>query len=148
MGDLVPGRMPASAAACQAMIERALLTHGGRAFAYCSGTEAAQVMLFFPNLIASFRLPLPDRNDPQFHFSPARHVRRSAEHAYADWEKACLVVWQSVTRLILAKFDAIDEGITTIGHEFSLYPATNLAALVAPAVTGQDASGVSEEGGA
>lgn len=129
--------VPRTASGCQALIERALLTHGGTAFAYCSGSGQAQVMLFFPTMVAAFHLPLPDRGDRRFHFTPERHVRRSAEKAFEDWEKACLAVWQSLTRLISAKFEAVDAGITTIGHEFSLYPADNLAALVAPAFAQQ-----------
>jgi hypothetical protein len=120
-----------TAAACQAAIERALITHGGLSFAYSSGPQGAQVMLFFPGLAATFVLPLPDSGAERFHYTAQRHHKRSAEAALTEWQRECLSVWQVTARLILAKFEAVEAGLTTLVHEFSMYPNPTIAALMA-----------------
>lgn len=108
-------------AACQAAIERVLFVHGGESFAYVNTRARTQIILGFPGFTAAYDIALPALAEQRFQLTPAGRKRRSQEAAFAEWQKECLHIWQAITGLILAKFAAIDEKLTTIMHEFSLH---------------------------
>ncbi len=65
-----------------------------------------------------FVLPLPDKQDKKFWFTPERRNRRTDEQAYTAWEQACRAKWRALYLIIKAKLEAVDSGISTIEREF------------------------------
>lgn len=65
-----------------------------------------------------FVLPLPDKQDQKFWFTPERRTKRSEKQAYEAWEQACRSRWRSLYLIIKAKLEAVDSGISTIEREF------------------------------
>lgn len=65
-----------------------------------------------------FTLPLPDKNDSKFWYTPERRSKRSEQQAYAAWEQACRSKWRSLFLVIKAKLEAVESGISTIEKEF------------------------------
>lgn len=65
-----------------------------------------------------FVLPLPDKSEKQFWFTPERKNRRSEEQAYAAWEQACRSRWRALYLIIKAKLEAVESGISTVEREF------------------------------
>ena len=63
-------------------------------------------------------LPLPDKQDKQFWYTPERRNRRTEDQAYAAWEQACRSRWRSLYLIIKAKLEAVESGISTIDREF------------------------------
>ena len=64
-----------------------------------------------------FTLPLPDKNDSKFWYTPERRSKRSEQQAYAAWEQACRSKWRSLF-LVIKKLEAVESGISTIEKEF------------------------------
>lgn len=81
--------------------------------------EATRAILVFE--MASrrivFHLPLPNRDDKQFHLT-ARHQRRSADAALAAWEQACRSRWRALFLCIKAKLESIESGIESFEDAF------------------------------
>jgi len=65
-----------------------------------------------------FTLPLPDKQDTKFWYTPERRSKRSEEQAYAAWEQACRAKWRALYLIIKAKLEAVESGISTIEKEF------------------------------
>lgn len=65
-----------------------------------------------------FTLPLPDKQDNAFWYTPERRNRRSEEQAYAAWEQACRSKWRALYLIIKAKLEAVESGISTAEREF------------------------------
>lgn len=65
-----------------------------------------------------FVLPLPDRQEQKFWFTPERRTKRSEKQAYEAWEQACRSRWRALYLIIKAKLEAVDSGISTIEREF------------------------------
>ena len=65
-----------------------------------------------------FILPLPDKQDRTFWYTPERHTKRTEQQAYAAWEQACRSKWRSLYLIIKAKLEAVESGISTIEREF------------------------------
>lgn len=65
-----------------------------------------------------FVLPLPDKQDKQFWYTPERKNKRSNEQAYAAWEQACRSKWRALYLIVKAKLEAVDAGISTVEREF------------------------------
>lgn len=65
-----------------------------------------------------FVLPLPDKDDDSFWFTPERKNKRTEQQAYAAWEQACRSKWRALYLIIKAKLEAVESGISTIEHEF------------------------------
>lgn len=65
-----------------------------------------------------FVLPLPDKQDQKFWFTPERRTKRSEKQAYEAWEQACRSRWRSLYLIIKAKLEAVNSGISTIEREF------------------------------
>lgn len=65
-----------------------------------------------------FILPLPDKQDEKFWYTPERRNKRSEQQAYAAWEQSCRSKWRSLYLIIKAKLEAVESGISTIEREF------------------------------
>lgn len=65
-----------------------------------------------------FVLPLPDKQDKSFWYTPERRNKRSEEQAYAAWEQACRSRWRELYLIIKAKLEAVESGISTVEREF------------------------------
>lgn len=65
-----------------------------------------------------FTLPLPDKQDKDFWYTPERHNKRTEQQAYAAWEQACRSRWRALYLIIKAKLEAVESGISTIEREF------------------------------
>lgn len=63
-------------------------------------------------------LPLPDKQEQKFWFTPERRTKRSEKQAYEAWEQACRSRWRSLYLIIKAKLEAVNSGISTIEREF------------------------------
>lgn len=65
-----------------------------------------------------FVLPLPDKQDKSFWYTPERRNKRSEEQAYVAWEQACRSRWRALYLIIKAKLEAVESGISTVEREF------------------------------
>lgn len=65
-----------------------------------------------------FVLPLPNKNDKQFWYTPERRNKRTEQQAYAAWEQSCRSRWRALYLIIKAKLEAVESGISTVEREF------------------------------
>ena len=65
-----------------------------------------------------FILPLPDKKDHTFLYTPGRRNKRTEQQAYAAWEQACRSRWRALYLIIKAKLEAVESGISTVEREF------------------------------
>lgn len=65
-----------------------------------------------------FILPLPDKADEKFWYTPERRNKRTEKQAYEAWEQACRSKWRALYLIIKAKLEAVESGISTIEREF------------------------------
>lgn len=65
-----------------------------------------------------FILPLPDKQEQQFWYTPERRSKRTEQQAYTAWEQACKSKWRALYLIIKAKLEAVESGISTIEREF------------------------------
>lgn len=65
-----------------------------------------------------FILPLPDKNDREFKYTPGRGQRRTDESAQSAWEQACRSRWRALYLIVKAKLEAIEAWISTVEREF------------------------------
>lgn len=102
----------------KAEIERMLLRYGADRF--MAGTDTFQAFVAFQcrGKMIKFVLPLPDRKDKKFFFTPARGKRRTDQEAYEGWEQACRSRYRALCLAIKAKLEAVQSGITSFEAEF------------------------------
>lgn len=101
----------------RAEIERTLRRYGATAFAYAWEAETAHVAFKMAGRQIRFRLPLPDRNSPEFILTPTGRAR--AESAADDaYEQAIRQRWRALALVIKAKLEAVESGISTVEDEF------------------------------
>ena len=82
-------------------------------------TENMSVIGFtLDNRQIRFILPLPEKTEEQFWFTPEKRHKRTEEQAYAAWEQACRSKWRSLYLIIKAKLEAVESGISTVEREF------------------------------
>lgn len=65
-----------------------------------------------------FLLPLPNKGDREYWYTPGRGQRRTEEGAYTAWEQACRSRWRALYLIVKAKLEAVDAGISTVEREF------------------------------
>lgn len=65
-----------------------------------------------------FILPLPDKQDKTFWYTPERRTKRTEKQAYEAWEQACRSKWRALYLIIKAKLEAVSSGISTVEREF------------------------------
>ena len=102
----------------RAEIERILTRYGATSFAYMTNERSAVICFVAKGKMVKFLLPLPDRNDRRFWFTPTRKNRRNEREAHREWEQACRSKWRALCLCIKAKLEAVESGITTFEAEF------------------------------
>lgn len=102
----------------RAELEAILTRYGATAFGYMADQRQAVIMFKVKNRGVKFLLPLPDRGDRKFRFTPHRHHARSEREAIAAWEQACRSYWRALLLCVKAKLEAVQCGITTFDQEF------------------------------
>ena len=87
---------------------------------FVSGFKENMVVIGFTldNRQIRFILPLPDKQDKTFWYTPERHSKRTEQQAYTAWEQACRSRWRALYLIIKAKLEAVESGISTIEREF------------------------------
>lgn len=104
-------------------IEATLRRYGAERFAYGWGPDGAQIGFHIGGRAVRFSLPLPDRNAPEFRFTPARRYTRSKEQQEEAYEQAVRQRWRALALVIKAKLEAVEAGITTLENEFLAHVA-------------------------
>lgn len=102
----------------RAEIELTLNRYGATAFAYGSMPGKAMIEFLASNRRVRFILPLPDRADKRFWYTPSKNLRRNEQEAYREWEQACRQNWRALLLCIKAKLEAVDCKISTFESEF------------------------------
>lgn len=99
-------------------IERMITRYGADRF--MTGSDGNQALVAFQckGKMVKFILHLPDRNDKKFKFTAARGYVRTDSEAYATWEQACRSSYRALCLCIKAKFEAIEQKISTFEQEF------------------------------
>lgn len=105
----------------RAEIESVLAKYGATHFAYAIGPNKAQIGFATKNRNVRFLLPLPDKNERRFQFSPAGRNRLSQEGQLKAWEQSCRQRWRALLLAIRAKLEAVDCGISTFEDEFMAF---------------------------
>jgi hypothetical protein len=98
----------------RAEVERILVRYGATAFHY--GWEGDRVMIGFALQKRYFKivLPMPAKNDREFHFTRERGIQRHPQAALEAWEQACKQRWRALALWIKAVLEATESGITTL----------------------------------
>lgn len=105
----------------RAEIERILTRWGATRFLYASGEQGSVIAFQFKEKQFRFVLPLPDRADKRFWFTPARRARRDEQGAFLAWEQACRQRWRALALNLKAKLEAVECGIESFEVAFMPY---------------------------
>lgn len=65
-----------------------------------------------------FILTLPEKDSPEYQYTPGRRQKRTKEAALAAWEQSCRSKWRALYLIIKAKLEAIEGEISTVEREF------------------------------
>lgn len=99
-------------------IEQTLARYGATSFAYATEPGRAVIGFKMSDRHVRFVLPMPDRNDSEFQYTPARKYLRDQDQQYKAWEQACRQRWRALLLVIKAKLEAVEAGITEFEDEF------------------------------
>lgn len=102
----------------RAEIERLLDANGGTAFGYMTQQGQAVVVFEIGRRRVLMALPLPDREDREFSYTPSGRQRRAPAEATRLYDQAVRARWRALLLIIKAKLEAVAAGITTIEREF------------------------------
>ena len=107
-----------SVAKTKADIEELIQKAGAGQFVSGYKENMAVIGFSVDNRQIRFVLPLPDKEDKKFWYTPERRNKRTKEQAYAAWEQAYRAKWRALYLIIKAKLEAVESGISTIEREF------------------------------
>lgn len=102
----------------RAELESILSRYGADSFGYVSEAQRAMIGFRVKGRTVRFIVPLPDRQEKRFWFTPHRRNQRSQQEAYKEWEQACRQRWRALVLCVKAKLEAVNAGITTFESEF------------------------------
>ena len=102
----------------RAEIERTLARYGADGFMYGWVDDNAMVAFRMSNRHIKFVLPLPNRTDREFTYTPAQEIERSIDGAEAAYEQAVRQRWRALALMIKAKLEAVETGIVEFDDEF------------------------------
>lgn len=105
----------------RAEIERTLQRYGATSFLYGWDADNAIIGFIANGRQVKFRLPMPDRNDPEFWRTPQRLTRRTPAKAAEAYEQAVRQRWRALALVIKAKLEAVEAGIAEFEAEFLAY---------------------------
>ena len=107
-----------SVAKTKADIENLIEKAGAGQFVSGFKGDMAVIGFSLANRQIRFILPLPDKKDNAFWYTPERRSKRTEQQAYAAWEQACRSRWRALYLIIKAKLEAVESGISTVEREF------------------------------
>lgn len=107
-----------SVAKTKADIEELIQKAGAGQFVSGYKEDVAVIGFSLENRQIRFLLPLPDKQDQKFWYTPEQQRKRTDKQAYEAWEQACRSRWRALYLIIKAKLEAVDSGISTIEREF------------------------------
>lgn len=99
-------------------IERTLTRYGADQFIYGWDRDQAVIGFRMHDKQVKFLLPLPDKDDPEFKFTPSKKYKRTDEDRVKAWEQACRSSWRALGLVVKAKLEAVEAGITSFEEEF------------------------------
>ena len=102
----------------KAEIEELIQKAGAEQFVSGYKENMAVIGFTLDNRQIRFILPIPDKSDKKYWYTPERRNKRTEEQAYAAWEQACRAKWRALYLIIKAKLEAVESGISTIEREF------------------------------
>lgn len=102
----------------RAEIEKTLTRYGADQFLYGWDAECAVIRFRMNKRHVAFRLPLPDKDDPEIARTPGGRRQRSGEALLAAWEQAQRQRWRALALVVKAKLEAVESGITSFEDEF------------------------------
>lgn len=112
-----------SVAKTRAEIEDVLTRYGADGFGVVMALNRARVEFTMTTpdtgrLMIRMELTLPNPNDDEFRYTPARRHKRDDRDAQRAWEQACRSSWRALLLVVKAKLEAVEVGISTIEREF------------------------------
>ena len=107
-----------SSSQSRAEIEKTLSRYGADGFMYGWHDNQAVIAFTMKGKQVKFILDLPDKNDNEFKYTPARGTLRSEEQRLAEYEKSVKQRWRALALVIKAKLEAVESGITMFESEF------------------------------
>ncbi len=107
-----------STAKSKAEIEALLTKYGATGFVTGWNDKGAAVGFVMQGKQIKFLLPLPDKTDKQYLYTPAGKKLRSSDESIKAWEQDCRSRWRALLLCIKAKLEAVAQEITTFEHEF------------------------------
>lgn len=105
----------------KAEIEKILMRYGADQFTSGWDQERGFIGFKLGDRFMKFIVPLPRKDDKDFHRTPGRGYKRTTKAAYKAWEQACRQRWRALALVIKAKLEAIESGISDIDTEFMAY---------------------------
>lgn len=99
-------------------IKAVLRRYGATAMASFEGPAYAVIAFEMKGRRITMRLPLPDKEAPEFKRTPAKHQVRSREQQLAAWEQVCRSRWRALFLCIKAKLESVEANIETFEDAF------------------------------
>lgn len=99
-------------------IEAELRKRGATAFGYNWAGHEAVLAFTLNGLAVRMALALPDEWDKQFTHTPGRGLERTEDQRVEVFEAEVRRRWRALGLVVKAKLVAVDEGITSLEHEF------------------------------
>lgn len=107
-----------SIAKTKADIETLIQKAGAAQFVSGYREDVAVIGFSLANRQIRFLLPLPDKEDATFWYTPERRNKRTEKQAHEAWEQACRSRWRALYLIIKAKLEAVESGVSTLEREF------------------------------
>ena len=95
-----------SVAKTKADIEELIQKAGAGQFVSGYKEDVAVIGFSLENRQIRFLLPLPDKQDRKFWYTPEQQRKRTEKQAYEAWEQACRSRWRALYLIIKAKLEA------------------------------------------
>lgn len=102
-------------------IEKTLQRYGADQFFYGWQDGGATLGFRMHDRRVQFILPLPDRNDDEYRYTPSRGYERSQKDWDAAYEQAIRQKWRALALVVKAKLEAVESGITSFEEEFGMH---------------------------
>lgn len=99
-------------------IRSTLRRYGATSFGSFESSTAAMIAFEMHGRRVVFKLPLPDRNSPEFTATPSGKWARSQKQAEAAWDQACRSRWRALLLCIKAKLESVEAKIETFDDAF------------------------------
>lgn len=107
-----------SVARTKADIEEIVQKYGADQFVSGYKADTAVIGFSMVGRQIKFILPLPDKQDREYWYTPGRGQKRTEAAAFSAWEQACRSRWRALYLIVKAKLEAVAAGISTVEREF------------------------------